>query len=573
MSNPIKHWIVRMSPLRTIATVLVFTACLSSPAEQPSPTPEQAATGTADILIRNGTLYDGLSEEGRSADVAISNGKIIAVGSFKGTASEVIDATGLIVAPGFIDCHTHTDYVLYLFKDQIIKDKIYEDFFENRCYLRQGVTTIMTGLCGTGFSDIDEYFNILKENKFGANVGHFMPHGFLRKLLFGDNQPVKLNDEQMTMMKKALDKAMRKGVFGLTTGLEYMPGKLADGKELLELCKVLKKRKGVYVSHVRDESGLNPLGSIGVLNGYAEAIMLGISSGVSVQISHAKVAEPFNGVTVAQLLTMVEKAQEMGLDLTLDQYPYDYAGGTLNSLFPAKYLKDDDNIKDEYRSGDGKNELLDEANKIFPGFDPKGLGKSIITVIFDPAKDKFNGKTIDTIATELSMTQIGAIVEVITTLKEPTGGMFYFLREDDVREIMKKDYVFTCSDGQNFPEKMADEFPTHPRSYGAFPRKLGTYVRDLKDLNIISMGKAIRSMTSLPARKFRLERRGEIAVGNYADVTVFNPATIADLAVPGQLKPRNPVGIEYVIVNGVVALRHDEPTGLRAGSILRPGRK
>lgn len=256
-----------------------------------------------DILIKNGTVYDGTDGLPLKRDIGIKGDKILATGNLTGSAINVIDAEGLIVSPGFIDVHSHSDMG---FQEQ--GENIPEDIKGNYNYLYQGVTTVITGLCGDGMHTKD-VFNLVAKIKFGANLYHMAPHGTIRNELFGNKQPKKLTPIQLEQMKAKLREEMDAGAIGMSTGLIYVPGALANTEELVELAKVVKEYDGFYASHVRDEGGLSP-GNVGILDAYKEAIEIGRKSGVPVEICHMKLMTPKNGVSGDDILRLIEKARK-----------------------------------------------------------------------------------------------------------------------------------------------------------------------------------------------------------------------------------------------------------------------
>jgi len=277
---------------------------------------------------------------GQNRRYRIIEDKIIAIrANLDGTAKKTIDAKGYIVTPGFIDVHTHCD-LSFIQTGPGISEALSENpqWKGNQNYTYQGVTTVVTGNCGYGYTDTDYWLKRINSLKFGTNVYHLVPHGAMRQELFGENQPEKLTPEQLDALKRKVAEEMEKGAIGLSAGLAYAPGYLSNTEELVELAKVAKKYGGIFAVHMRDESGtVSADGKIGALEAVKEVIEISRRAKIPVQISHLKINAPINNLKASQLLELIESARKEGLDVTADQYPYAAGMTRINALLPEEY--------------------------------------------------------------------------------------------------------------------------------------------------------------------------------------------------------------------------------------------
>jgi len=512
---------------------------------------------TYDTIIRGGTVYNGSSTNPTVADIGIKGNKITAVGRVEGSSSGIVDATGKAVTPGFIDVHTHCDLT---FKRTGLKrhlSHIMPSWKGNHNYMYQGVTTVVTGNCGYGFSDPHSWLSMVNSVGFGTNVSHLVPHGILRQELFGDPQPSALSPAQMDKIMHHVEDAMDRGAIGMSTGLEYAPGLLSDTSELIALARVVAKKGGIYTSHIRNESGrMDKNGKPGVINALDEAIMIGREAGIPVQVSHLKIAEPIGSTHARMILERIEQARAEGLDITADQYPYAAGSTHITILLPGDLISSM-GVKEQYRTRDGLKEVEKAILKVFEYLPPENI---LITMF--PEKESLEGKTLNQAAEIMNLPPEKAYSKMVSHESAPVGVIFA-QDMDVVRDIMPHEYVFTSSDGWTVPKDMTHP---HPRCYGTFPRKLGKFV---KEEGIMKLQHAIESMTSRPAEKFGIKNRGTIVTGNFADIAVFDPSIIMDRAT--YEKPHQySTGIEYLFVNGVLSIEKGNATGDRGGTSLLP---
>lgn len=493
-----------------------------------------------DLIIKNGTIYDGTLSEPVIADIGIIGDKISAIGKLPQKAKKIIDAKNLIVTPGFIDIHTHCDMA---FKRTILKkyhDAVPEECKRNHNQLHQGITTVVTGNCGLGYSDTEFWLDIVDSIDFSANVFHLIPYGIVREDVFGDNQPKKLSSSQLELLKNRVSEEMENGAIGFSTGLEYAPGCFSSTEELIEIAKVVRKYNGIYATHMRNETGIGK-GNINVLDSIREAIEIGNQAEIPVEISHLKLGLPKGDITISQVLELIEKAREDGLDITVDQYPYNAGNTMLTHLLPDEF-KTSNSIKKEYKTATGKKEISKKISSIFKTY----LNPSQIIISDYPQKKEYEGLTLEKIAQRENMNVSDCYVDMVCEEISPWG-IFFLTDEEDNKQIASKDYVITSSDSWTVQKNVARP---HPRFYGSFPKKINEFA--LKN-NIISLQQAIRSMTSLSAEKFGIMNRGKIKESYFADINVINLENLTDKATY-ENSHQYPEGLEYLFINGIMII-------------------
>ena len=512
-----------------------------------------------DILIKGGTVYDGTLRPPFVADIAIKGDKITDIGDLKENAVKIIDAKGFIVTPGFIDIHEHSDMMFNQMPSGNtvnLTPAMQEELKGNFNALFQGVTTVVTGNCGFSISDTATWLKTVESMKFGTNVMHLIPHGMIRYDLFGKkNQPGKLSAKKLKELKARVEKEMKAGACGLSSGLAYAPGINAQTDELIELAKVVHKHGGIYAVHMRDETGTaRPGGTFAVLESIKEAIEVGRKSGVPVQISHLKLQAPHNGLKASQMLASIETARREGLDITADSYPYTAGFSELAILLPGKFKTAAGGISDKYKTKEGRKEIRDVIRPILVDIPPE---KIKITTC---DKKEYEGRSLKEIAAVEGKDPADCYVDLICD--HFVEGVIFAHNEEAMRDFMPNHYVFTCSDGMTW----ANDLPgAHPRNYGAFTRKLKVYALGEKQMDF---NDALRSMTFLPAEKLGMRGRGKLEKGAYADIAVLDLNTLADRAT--YEKPTvYAEGAVHVIVNGVLTIEDRKLTGQRAGQALK----
>ncbi len=527
-----------------------------------------------DVLIRHGKIIDGAGNSWFYGDVGIKKDRITRIGDLHdATADKNVDATNLIVAPGFIDVHTHADTDLYKLSEA-----------EN--FIRDGVTTIVTGNCGYGVRDVGEYFARLKEKGVGINVATLIGHNSVLRAVKGDKAG-DLSDAQMTEAKEIVAKAMRDGAVGMSTGLIYTPGTYSKTEEIIELAKVAASFGGIYTSHMRSES-------TEIMDAIDEALRVGREAGCRVEISHFKLPHDVStriGGSDATLKRVLD-ARAAGQEVWMDQYPYTASSTSLSTMLPdwvlengnekaKELLKTDDGLKrvlaDMKKSNEGNRHRTDMSYAVVASCStyPQYVGRNIkqAAQLMKLAKDA-KGKELLSAANapkenELpSVTmeeQYLAVIEIFT--HGGAGMVFHTMDESDVINILRCPLISVASDSG------VREFGVsqpHPRGYGTNCRVLGRYSRDQK---VITLEDAVRKMTSQPATAFRFNDRGLLREGFVADLTIFDPKTVIDKSTfdkPHQYSQ----GIEYVIVNGQLVLENEGMTHVLSGTpIYGPGKK
>ncbi len=528
-----------------------------------------------DVLIKNGFVVDGTGNPWFKADVLIESDKISGIGPFHGAEPNLtIDGSGLIVAPGFIDMHSHSD--LHLLINPLAESKI-----------RQGVTTEVLGNCGSTLAPIredrldllkkncmplaeevnwawrsfEDYLRTLEERKISVNVAPLVGHGTVRIAVMGyDNRSP--TEVEMEEMKGLVGEAMKDGARGLSSGLIYAPGSYSKTEELVELCKVVSGYGGFYSSHIRNESNY-------LLEAVDEAIAIGERAGVPVEISHHKAAGSENWGKVNDSLRMIEEARKRGVDVTCDVYPYTAGSTDLSACIPT-WAHEEGLSNLVSRLGDKKirSRLKHEIIEGIPRWEDlarQAGWENIIISQFDPDRS-LEGKSVAEIAKLRDRDPIDTAFDLLVESKGVAQIVIFEMNEQDVETVLRYPGSMIGTDGSSYaPYGKLHVGKPHPRNYGTFPRVLGRYIRDKK---ILRLEEAVRKMTSLPARRLGLLDRGLLAEGMQADVTIFDPDTVLDLATY-QDPHRYPQGIRYVIVNGEAAVENGEHIGARAGMVLR----
>lgn len=510
-----------------------------------------------DLLISGGLVYDGSLDPPRKADLGIRHGRIAALGKVEAEADRVIDARGLVVAPGFIDIHTHCDLTFLNSRIADPGDDPPEPVAANLNYLTQGVTTVVSGNCGEGPASPRRWFDLLERFRFGTNLLHLVPHGSLRTEVFGSDQPTGLNPARLERLIGALEEALDEGAAGLSTGLEYAPGFLAETKELIRLARVVADRGKIYTTHLRDESGrIGPDGRPGLIAALEEAFLIARESGAAVQISHLKLTEPLNGLDAEAVIDLIRAARDEGLDITADQYPYDAAATILTVRLPREMIGAEGEVKSEFRTKDGRQEVARAIRETFNYLPPEK------TLIATHARDtSLEGLNLTQIAEKLGCSPEAAYVTLACD-GSPPGAVFFGQRMEFVRVLGEQDFVMTGSDGWTINPGTAKP---HPRSYGTFPKKLRMFRDEARPERL---SRAIRSMTSLPAQRLGLTDRGTLKVGQRADIAILDMDRLSDEST--YLDPhRLSRGVVSLILDGSLSLIDGQPNEVRKGRAIR----
>ncbi len=532
-----------------------------------------------DVLIRSGRVVDGSGNPWVYADVGIIGDRVAFVGhaSSSVTAKRTIDATGLVVAPGFVDMLGQSEFNLLVDKQAVSK-------------LTQGVTTEITGegdsIAPTNealdaehadvlqhyhitsdWRSLEEYFQRLTKQGSGINLGTYVGAAQIRRLIIGSSDreptPAELKD-----MEIAVDDAMSDGAMGVSSALIYAPGSYAKTEELIALAKVAAAKGGVYASHIRNEGD----SETEALN---EVFRIGREADIPVQIFHLKVSGKQNWGKMPQVIDEIEQARASGIDVTANQYPYVASATSLGAVIPPKYHEGGADafiarLKDPVTRAQIRQELEGNSGAFENMWRGTGGPSGVMVVsVLNPEYRKFEGKTIAQIAQMENKDPLDAALDLVIADRDNVGAVYFSMSEEDVKLAMRQPWVSVGTDyGEVSPTGPLSESKSHPRAYGSFARILGKYVREEHNLRLED---AIRKFTSLPAQQVKLENRGLLRTGNFADMTIFNPQTVKDVATFDDPN-RTSVGFEYVFVNGVLALEHDKVTGQMGGRPLRgPG--
>jgi N-acyl-D-amino-acid deacylase len=529
-----------------------------------------------DILIRNGRVVDGTGNPWIYADVGITGDRITFIGRApaNATARRVIDAKGMVVAPGFIDMLEQSEWNLLVDNQAFSK-------------LTQGITTGITGEGGSiapqneqtlaerrdflqhfhltvDWRDLEGYFRRLGRQGAGINLGTYVGATQVRKYVLGsvDRAPTA---EELARMEELVDEAMRQGAMGVSTSLIYAPAFYAHTDELIALAKVASKYGGIYATHIRNEGDRE-------MQALEEAFRIGREAEVPVEIWHLKASGRQNWGKMCDLIAAIEAARASGIDVTADQYPYTASATSLGATIPPKYHEggleafvsrlQDPQVRAAIRQElGGRNDKTENMWRGTGG--PQGI---LVSSVLDPSLRHYEGKTIAQVAAEEHKDPLDALLDLVIAGKDHVGAVYFTMNEDDVKHAMQQQFVSVGTDaGAVNVHGPLSESKTHPRAYGSFARILGRYVRDQ---HLLTLEQAIRKFTSLPAQRLGLLDRGMLRTDAFADITVFDPATVNDVATFED--PHRPsVGIEYVLVNGVISLDQGKVTGRLGGRPLR----
>ncbi|MGD8519526.1 MAG: D-aminoacylase [Desulfobacterales bacterium] len=532
-----------------------------------------------DIVIRNANVIDGSGKPAYGADVAVDQGRIADIGDLSSSsARDVIDAEGLVVTPGFIDMHSHADFSLPIWPtaDSII---------------HQGITTAVVGQCGlspaplldesreevvaalSGFfgefvkdvpwqewSSMGDYLNFLTNQGVSPNVLQLVGQGVIRASIMGLGEG-SADRKQVDRMQDQVAEAMAQGAIGLSTGLIYPPGSFTSTEELIALTKTVGDHNGYYFSHIRGEGDT-------LLEAVEEAICIGRETGTPVQISHFKAAREDNWDKSSKALELIDRAQAEGLDVTADVYPYLAGSTSLVTMLPQwAHVGGPAEILMRLTDPDTRTKM--SADMQTGGF-ARGVAWNSVLITSSPNKREYEGCYVSELAAQSDSNPYEWVFDALVETQLDMGmALFGMSEENRLREIQFP-AMMICTDGFGLAitGPLARGVP-HPRNYGAFPRVLGRYARDLK---VLSLEQAVYKMTGLPAKKLRLEDRGMIVPDSAADLVVFDPAVVSDTATydnPHQY----PAGIYHVLVNGQWVIRDGSHTGARPGAVLRIGKK
>jgi dihydroorotase/N-acyl-D-amino-acid deacylase len=531
-----------------------------------------------DLIIRNGHIIDGTASPWYSGDVAIRGGRIAALGALvDAKAQKTIDASGMVVAPGFIDMLGQSD--LSILVNPRLPSKIF-----------QGITTEITGE-GSSAAPLDDsiiaadrvayehfkidpdwrsfadYFARLERQGIGINVAHYVGATQVRRMVLGDVDRAPTGAE-LNQMRALVGQAMRDGAVGLSTSLQYPPAPYAKTEELIALAAEAARYGGVYATHMRSESD-------DILPALDEAIRIGREAGLPVEIWHLKVAGKRNWGRMPEVVARIESARRAGVDIAADTYAYTAWFNSLSAMVPP-WAHDGGTAKLLERLRDPSARRRIRRDMETPGSwennawqEISGPEAILIGAVQNPALLGLQGKTLAEVAKQKKADPIDAMLDLLIEDQGYTSVAVFGMAEKDVVLALKQPWVSINNDSQGTaPDGILGQEHPHPRAYGTFPRILRKYVREEKALTLED---AIRKFSSLPAQRMRLGDRGVLKAGMWADVVVFDPAQVRDLATfaqPNQLSE----GMRWVLVNGVPVVADGKETGKLPGKVLRgPG--
>jgi len=495
-----------------------------------------AAQGApADLLIRNGRVIDGTGAPARAGDVAITADRITFVGDAARAnvhAKRTIDARGLIVAPGFIDPHTHT------LEDLSSTDPKRR---ANVDYLMQGVTTVITGNDGGGPYDVARTLAKWKADGIGSNGALLVGYGSVRQAVMGMSD-AKAEGTRLDSMRALVDKGMREGALGMSTGLYYAPQSYATTEEVIAMAKVAAKYGGIYDTHLRDESSY----TIGLLAAIREAIRIGHEVGMPSHISHIKALGTDVWGRSDSAVAIIEAARKAGDKVSANQYPYTASGSSVGaSLLPRwAEIGGRDSLRARVADPATKARLVTDMTENL-----RRRGGATSLLVTSTRDTSILGRTLEDIAKARDVSPIEAAIQIIVAGDASVAS--FNMDEKDIVAFMRQPWVMTGSDGS----------AGHPRKYGTFPKKWAEYVRRKK---VLTPEQFVRQSSALTAQTFGITDRGVLAKGKYADLVVFDDATFKDHATyqkPTELA----TGMKYVIVNGKLAVDAGVYTGITAG--------
>lgn len=510
-----------------------------------------------DVLLRNAKIVDGTGGPIFSADIGISGDTIAAIGEIAADAGRsTIDLGGLHVSPGFIDIHTHSDGSIF-------------DAPTAESRVLQGITTEVTGNCGSceapilkaaetrpSWASMADYLRAIDELKPSLNHAALMGQGTLRQEV-AQREDRPLSNEEMATVLRLTEEGMADGAFGLSTGLEYIPGRYTPIDEIIAMARIVARYGGFYASHIRNEEAT-------LLEAVDECFEIGRKSGARVQLSHLKACGRPNWRKQRAALDLLEAARRSGIDAWADAYPYTAYSTTLTIFLDRWALEGGrdqmtERLKDRDLRARIRKELLPRVES-----DPGGYDLIVIASLRTEANKIFVGKSIADVASVWGIEPPDALLRL---LEEERGGVQYIghaMHPENVEMVLAHPCVMFGSDGssQSYDEK--DSRP-HPRSFGAAPRILGHYRRERK---IFDLSTAVKKLTSMPAGQIGLSDRGRIAKGKKADLCIFDAEKIADGATFDEPR-RAPIGLPHVLVNGVFVVKDGRHTGARPGRALR----
>jgi len=556
----------------TVVALVVGAGCARAPQLGPAP-----LSGSFDVIIENGKIVDGTGAAWFYGDVGVIDDRIAAIvphGLLRNaSATERIDATGLVVAPGFIDIQSHSRGA-FLRGDGRVVSKI-----------TQGITTEIMGegatnapanrwtLSATGEpsrEDLDRakpfmgprgfsnWLEAMEKHGTTPNFGSFVGASTIR--MYGKGMAQGPADATaLDSMRTAVRWAMEGGAFGIASALVYPPGNFASTEELIEIARTMALDGGVYITHLRSEADH-------FLDAVREAIAIGQGAGVPVEIYHLKAAGKRNWPKAAQAIALIDSARAAGVDIQANMYPY-IAGGTgLSACLPPSASADGklfENLANPETRAAIKQEVLHQTTEWESFCDLATPENVLILGLEKPENQQFVGKRLSEIAEAQGKDWVDTVMDLLLSEEQRIGTVYFLMTEENVRLQLQQPWIKFGTDAGGMDPDSAEEL-THPRAYGNYPRILGKYVRDE---HVLLLEDAVRKMSSAVATRLSIQDRGVLREGLYADIVIFDPRSVSDRATfeePHQLS----VGMQYVLVNGVVVVRNGRHTGAKPGRIV-----
>ena len=537
-----------------------------------------SADSLYDLVIINGHIIDGTGSPWYAADLAVKDGRVAAIGNIpKSSAREVIDAHGMVVAPGFIDMLGQSEATIMV--DPRLPSKIY-----------QGITTEITGEgesiaplndailkenrrgyehlgIKVDWRDFDGYFAQLERRKIGINVGDYVGSTTIREMVLGyaDRQPTA---DELKQMQALVDRAMRDGARGVSTSLQYAPAPYARTDELIALATTAAQYGGIYATHMRSEGDAE-------MEALAETFRIGREAHIPVEVFHLKASGKQNFGNAVKVIAAIEAARADGIDVQADTYAYTAWENSFSAMIPPwAHDGGNDALMRRLKDPAARTRIRKELDSSASHWDNewhsiRGPEDILITSVINPALIKYQGKNVKEIAADWHKDPIDTVFDFLIQDHAATSVAVFGMDEADVRLILQQPWVSVDNDagGSSVEGLLSREHP-HPRAYGTFPRVLRKYVREE---HALTLSDAIRKFSSLPAQREHLNDRGVLKLGMWADIVVFDPEQIHDVATyedPNRLS----VGMEYVMVNGVPVIKEGKMTGALPGQVLRgPG--
>jgi N-acyl-D-aspartate/D-glutamate deacylase len=533
-------------------------APVGAPVAAPAPPARALGDSTYDVVIRNGRVLDGAGNPWILADVGIRDGRFAKIGVVHGRGRTEIDARGRYVSPGWIDMMDQSGSVLP--RNPLAENK-----------LRMGVTTAIGGEGGTPVpaSRIPEYFRGLEQQGISINFGTYFSETQTRVPVLGMSARAPTAAE-LDRMRAIMDTAMRAGAMGMTTALIYPPSSYATTSELAEVAKAVAPYGGFYASHIRGEGAE-------VVSSVREAIEVGERAGIPVEVFHLKVAyRPGWGTLMSTIRDTIEAARARGVDVAADMYVYTAGGTGLEATIPSwAHEGGGDSLKRRLADPATRARLKRELETGSPGWwnivEAAGGWEGVVLVnARNPANAKYERKSIAQIARETGRAPADVAWDIVAAGSGRVMAIYHMMGEPDIETALRFPWTSIGSDaGASLAAGTPDVLGLpHPRSYGNHVRVISKYV---KERHVLTLEEAVRKMTSWPATRMRLANRGVVKEGNWADVTIFDLATLNDNATYDD-PTRSPSGIDWVLVNGVVVIDHGRHTGAKPGQVLRgPG--